>query len=126
MDKGDKWQRELEDIKDYVKKQVKKMVESREIKEKRKKDLLKEHTLDSATLRLQIIQRHHDHKLVEHLGYTKTHKLITRNYWQPHILPDIRKYVLGYEQCQINKTDQPKEKKTHCIQTRSPNNYRTL
>ena len=30
MDKGDKWWRELEDIKDYVKKQVKKMVESNE------------------------------------------------------------------------------------------------
>lgn len=32
VDKGDKWQRELEDIEDYVNKEAKRIAESKEIK----------------------------------------------------------------------------------------------
>ena len=36
---------------------------------------------DSAILQEEIIMKHYDSKLAGHLGYTKTHELITRNYW---------------------------------------------
>jgi len=35
---------------------------------------------DSAILREEIATKHHDFELAGHPGYTKTHKLITRNY----------------------------------------------
>ena len=38
---------------------------------------------DSATLREEIVAKYHDSELARHPGYTKTHELITRNYWQP-------------------------------------------
>jgi len=58
---------------------------------------------DSATLREEIVTKHHDSELVGHPGYTKTHKLITRNYWWPRILEDIKRYVVECEKCQANK-----------------------
>jgi len=58
---------------------------------------------DSTSLREEIITKHHDSELARHLGYTKTHELITRNYWWPRMLDDIKQYVAGYERCQANK-----------------------
>ena len=40
-------------------------------------------------LREDIIHEHHDSCLVGHPGQYKTHELITRNYWWPHILWDV-------------------------------------
>ena len=64
---------------------------------------------DSATLQEEIVTRYHDSKLAGHPGYTKTHELITRNYWWPWILEDVKWYVAGCEKCQANKPNwQPK------------------
>ena len=45
---------------------------------------------DSATLQKEVITKHYDSELASHLGYTKMYKLITRNYWWPRILEDIK------------------------------------
>jgi len=58
---------------------------------------------DSATLREEIVTKHYNSELAGHPGYIKMHKLITRNYWWPRILEDIKRYVVGYEKCQANK-----------------------
>jgi len=64
---------------------------------------------DSITLQEEIITKHHDSELAGHPGYTKTYKLITRNYWWPRILEDIKRYVVGCERCQATKLNrQPK------------------
>ena len=36
---------------------------------------------DSTMLQEEIITRHYDSELARHSEYTKTHELITRNYW---------------------------------------------
>ena len=51
---------------------------------------------------------------MEHPGYTKTHELITKNYWWPQILEDIKQYVVECEKCQANKPNQqPKRNNLH-------------
>ena len=45
---------------------------------------------------------------------TKTHELITRNYWWPRILENVKRYVAGCEKCQANKPNQqPKRNNLH-------------
>jgi len=69
---------------------------------------------DSAILWEEIVTRYHDSELVGHPDYTKTHELITRNYWWPQILEDVKQYVTGYEKCQANKSNwQPKRNNLH-------------
>jgi len=69
---------------------------------------------DSITLREEIITKHHDSELAGHPGYTKTYELITRNYWWPRILEDIKRYVAGCERCQVTKPNrQPKQNHLH-------------
>lgn len=55
-------------------------------------------------LREDIIHEHHDSRLIGHPGQYKTHELVTRNYWWPGILSDIRKYVAGCQSCQRTKS----------------------
>jgi len=62
----------------------------------------------------EIVTRHHDSELAGHPGYTKMHELITRNYWWPQILEDIKQYVAGCERCQATKPNQqPKRNNLH-------------
>jgi len=65
---------------------------------------------DSATLQEDILQLHHDQELAGYPGYTKTHELITRNYWWPRMMEDIKRYVAGCKSCQTNKPDQQKKR----------------
>jgi len=58
---------------------------------------------DSAILREKIVTKYHDSELARHPGYTKMYELITRNYWWPQMLEDVKQYVAGYERCQANK-----------------------
>jgi len=58
---------------------------------------------DSIMLREEIITKHHDSELAGHPGYTKTYELITRTYWWPRMLEDIKQYVAGCERCQATK-----------------------
>jgi len=70
--------------------------------------------LDLAMLHEEIVTRHHDSELAGHLGYTKMHELITRNYWWPQILEDIKRYIAGCERCQATKPNQqPKRNNLH-------------
>jgi hypothetical protein len=50
-----------------------------------------------------IIQQHHDSVMAGHPGHYKTYELITCDYWWPHILTDIRKYIDGCESCRQTK-----------------------
>ena len=63
-------------------------------------------------LREDIIRLHHDTPLAGHPGRYKTHELITRNYWWPGIMKDIRKYVEGCEKCQRAKPIRQKPQST--------------
>ena len=58
--------------------------------------------LDSK-LREDIIREHHDSCIAGHPGQYKTHELVTRDYWWPGVLRDIRRYVEGCESCQRTK-----------------------
>ena len=51
-------------------------------------------------LRVDIIRMHHDPPTIGHPGQYKTHELITRDYWWPRVLADVRRYVGGCEICQ--------------------------
>ena len=64
------------------------------------------------TLRVEIIQLHHNIPVVEHGGKQKIIKLVTRNYQWPGVTRDVEKYV---EECDMyqrmkNRTEVPAEK----------------
>jgi len=48
---------------------------------------------NSATFQEEIITKHHNFKLAGHPKYTKTYKLITKNYWWPRMLKDIKQCI---------------------------------
>ena len=51
-------------------------------------------------LRAEVIQLHHDVPAAEHGGRWKTVKLVTRNYWWPGVMRDVRRYIEGCDLCQ--------------------------
>jgi hypothetical protein len=55
-------------------------------------------------LRMELIKLHHDTLLAGHPGRWKTLELISRNYWWPGMSIDVKKYVLGCDTCQRNKS----------------------
>lgn len=55
-------------------------------------------------LRLQLLKLHHDTSLAGHPGRWKTLELLSRNYWWPGMTVDVKKYVLGCDTCQQNKS----------------------
>jgi len=55
------------------------------------------------TLRVEIIQLHHDIPIAGHGGKWKTTELVMRNYWWPGIMRDVGKYVEGCDMCQRMK-----------------------
>ena len=54
-------------------------------------------------LRVEIIWLHHDVLVVEHGGRWKIIELVTRNYWWPGVIRDMRKYMDGCDMCQRMK-----------------------
>jgi len=60
---------------------------------------------DSSTLREEIISHHHEPELAGYPGYTKTHKLVTRNYWWSQMMSNIKRFVAGCEKCQATKSN---------------------
>ena len=54
-------------------------------------------------LRAEIIRLHHDMLIKGHKGQQKTVKLVTRNFWQPEVMKEVKQYVEGYDACQQNK-----------------------
>ena len=117
IQKGEFW-REVEEAEEFIEEEVREAIERQE--EGWRKDgkalLWRERVYvpDSITLREEIITKHYDSKLVGHPGYTKTYELITRTYWWPRMLEDIKQYVAGCERCQATKPNQqPKRNYLH-------------
>ena len=54
-------------------------------------------------LRVEIIRLHHDTLIAGHGGQWKTVELVTRNYWWPGIMKEVKRYVEGCDQCQRMK-----------------------
>jgi len=54
-------------------------------------------------LRVEIIQLYHDIPIVEHGGQWKMVELVTRNYWWPGIMKEVKQYVEECDQCQRMK-----------------------
>ena len=54
-------------------------------------------------LRVEIIQLHHDTPIAGHEGQWKMVELVTRNYWWPEVMKEVKRYVEGYNQCQRMK-----------------------
>jgi len=46
-------------------------------------------------LRVEIIRLHHDTPIAGHGGQWKTVELITRNYWWPGVMKEVKRYVEG-------------------------------
>ena len=51
-------------------------------------------------LRVEIIRLHHDMPIAGHGGQWKTVELVTRNYWWPGVMKEVKRYVEGCDQCQ--------------------------
>jgi len=54
-------------------------------------------------LRVEIIWLHHDMLIAGHGGQWKTVELVTRNYWWPEVMKEVKRYVEGCDQCQRMK-----------------------
>ena len=63
-------------------------------------------------LRMEIIRLYHNTLVRGHRGQWKTMELVTRNFWWPGIMKEMKRYIEGYNSCQRNKkhTEQPASK----------------
>jgi len=59
--------------------------------------------LKDKKLRVEIIQLHHDTPIAKHGRQWKTVELVTRNYWWPGVMKEVKRYVEGCNQCQRMK-----------------------
>jgi len=60
-------------------------------------------------LRAEIIRLHHDIPVGGHGGQWKMVELITRNFWWPEVMKEMKQYIEGCNSYQRNKnhTEQP-------------------
>ena len=58
----------------------------------------KVYILQDKKLRVKVIQLHYDTPVEEHKGQQKIIELVTRNFWQPGIMKEVKKYA---ESCDI-------------------------
>ena len=102
IQKGEFW-KEVEEAEEFTEEEVRGVIErSEECWRREEKVILWKERIyvpGSATLWEEIVTQYHDSELAEHPDYTKIHKLITRNYWWPQILEDIKQYITGCEKC---------------------------
>ena len=54
-------------------------------------------------LRIEIIQLHHNMPVGGYRGQWKTVELITRNFWWPGVMKEMKRYIEGYDFYQRNK-----------------------
>jgi len=54
-------------------------------------------------LRAEIIRLYHDTPVGGHKGQWKTVELVTRNFWWPGVMKEVKQYVKEYDSCQRNK-----------------------
>ena len=57
------------------------------------------YVLKDEKLRVEIIWIHHDMLIAEHEGQWKIVELVTRNYWWPGVIKEVKRYVEGCDQC---------------------------
>jgi len=55
------------------------------------------HVLKDKELRMKIVCLHHDILVVEYEEQWKTVKLVTRNFWWPKVIREIKQYVERYD-----------------------------
>src|SRR6266511_2123677 len=55
-------------------------------------------------LRTRLLQEYHDIPIVGHLGIDKTYEAIRQDYFWPKMNKDVKKYVIGCDSCQRNKS----------------------
>jgi len=54
-------------------------------------------------LRAEVIWLHYDMLVGGHGGQWKTMELVTRNFWWPGVMKEVKKYVESCDTCQRNK-----------------------
>jgi len=54
-------------------------------------------------LRAEIIRLHYDTPVGGHGGQWKTVELVTRNFWWPGVMKEVKQYIEGCNSCQRNK-----------------------
>jgi len=54
-------------------------------------------------LRAEIIRLYHDTPVEEHRGQWKMVELVTRNFWWPGVMKEVKRYMEGCDSCQRNK-----------------------
>src|SRR5437762_7421274 len=54
-------------------------------------------------IRLELLQQHHDSPLAGHFGITKTHELLSRNYYFPGMLSFVKSYISTCDLCSRGK-----------------------
>jgi len=54
-------------------------------------------------LRAEVIQLHHNTPVGGHGGQWKTTELVTRNFWWPGVMKEVKKYIERCDACQRNK-----------------------
>ena len=54
-------------------------------------------------LRVEVIWLYHDTLVRGYGGQQKTTKLVTRNFWWPEVMKEVKKYIEFYNACQRNK-----------------------
>jgi len=72
----------------------------------------KVYVLKDEELRAEIIRLHHDTPVGGHGGQWKIVELVTRNFWWPRVIIEMKQYMEGCNLCQRNKnrTELPAEK----------------
>jgi transposase InsO family protein len=58
----------------------------------------------AGSMRVEVLQQHHDTPLAGHFGITKTVELITRNYWWPQLRHSVEEFVRTCDTCNRAKT----------------------
>ena len=60
-------------------------------------------------LKAEIIRLYHNTPVGEHGGQQKTVELVTRNFWWPGVMKEVKRYIKECNSCQRNKncTEQP-------------------
>ena len=67
------------------------------------------YVLKDEKLRVEIIWLHHDTLIAGHGGQWKMVELVTRNYWWPGMMKEVKRYMEGCDQCQRmkNRVERP-------------------
>ena len=60
----------------------------------------KVYILKDDKLRAEIIRLHYDMPIGGYKGQWKTVELVTRNFWWPGIMKEVKQYIEGYDTCQ--------------------------